>query len=41
MVPLPVSRGRLVPGTWQGIWLGEHRSHGGARRIIATLQGDD
>ncbi|AUX71370.1 secondary thiamine-phosphate synthase enzyme YjbQ [Erwinia pyrifoliae] len=38
---LPVSRGRLVLGTWQGIWLGEHRIHGGGRRIIATLQGDD
>ncbi|KAB8310130.1 YjbQ family protein [Erwinia endophytica] len=37
---LPVSRGRLVLGTWQGIWLGEHRIHGGARRIMATLQGE-
>ncbi|MBO9155796.1 MAG: thiamine phosphate synthase, partial [Escherichia coli] len=27
-------------GTWQGIWLGEHRIHGGSRRIIATLQGE-
>lgn len=38
---LPVQRGRLQLGTWQGIWLGEHRIEGGARRIIATLQGDD
>ena len=37
---LPVSRGRLVLGTWQGIWLGEHRIRGGARRIVATLQGE-
>ena len=37
---LPVNRGRLVLGTWQGIWLGEHRIHGGSRRIIATLQGE-
>ncbi|CAX57079.1 conserved uncharacterized protein [Erwinia pyrifoliae Ep1/96] len=37
---LPVSRGRLVPGTWQGILLGEHRPRA-ARHIIATLQGDD
>ncbi|WP_034911464.1 MULTISPECIES: secondary thiamine-phosphate synthase enzyme YjbQ [Erwinia] len=37
---LPVSRGRLALGTWQGIWLGEHRIHGGARRIVATLQGE-
>ncbi|MGB9096370.1 secondary thiamine-phosphate synthase enzyme YjbQ [Erwinia sp.] len=37
---LPVSRGRLVLGTWQGIWLGEHRLHGGSRSIVATLQGE-
>ncbi|WP_275555719.1 secondary thiamine-phosphate synthase enzyme YjbQ [Mixta sp. Marseille-Q2659] len=37
---LPVSRGRLVLGTWQGIWLGEHRVRGGSRRIVATLQGE-
>ncbi|MCQ5471718.1 secondary thiamine-phosphate synthase enzyme YjbQ [Pantoea brenneri] len=37
---LPVQRGRLVLGTWQGIWLGEHRIDGGARRIVATLQGE-
>ncbi len=37
---LPVSRGKLLLGTWQGIWLGEHRVHGGSRRIIATLQGE-
>lgn len=37
---LPVKRGRLMLGTWQGIWLGEHRVHGGSRRIIATLQGE-
>lgn len=37
---LPVSRGRLLLGTWQGIYLGEHRIHGGERRIVATLQGE-
>lgn len=37
---IPVSEGRLVMGTWQGIYLGEHREHGGARRVFATLQGD-
>ncbi|MFS2224115.1 secondary thiamine-phosphate synthase enzyme YjbQ [Pantoea sp. B65] len=37
---LPVSRGRLVLGSWQGIWLGEHRIHGGSRQIVATLQGE-
>ena len=37
---LPVSRGRLALGTWQGIYLGEHRDRGGARRLIATLTGE-
>jgi secondary thiamine-phosphate synthase enzyme len=37
---LPVSKGKLVLGTWQGIWLGEHRIDGGQRRIVATLQGE-
>lgn len=37
---LPVNRGRLLLGTWQGIWLGEHRNHGGSRHIVATLQGE-
>jgi secondary thiamine-phosphate synthase enzyme len=33
---LPVSHGRLALGTWQGIYLCEHRDHGGARSLIAT-----
>ncbi|GHC29762.1 secondary thiamine-phosphate synthase enzyme YjbQ [Aidingimonas halophila] len=37
---LAVRNGRLAMGTWQGIWLGEHRDHGGQRRIIATLNGE-
>ncbi len=37
---LPVKNGRVALGTWQGIWLGEHRIHGGSRKIIATLQGE-
>ncbi|HCC1137733.1 TPA: YjbQ family protein [Salmonella enterica subsp. enterica serovar Choleraesuis] len=37
---LPVRQGRLQLGTWQGIWLGEHRIHVGPRKIIATLQGE-
>ena len=36
---IPVHQGRLALGTWQGIWLGEHRNHGGARHIAATLLG--
>jgi len=37
---LPIHRGRLRLGTWQGIYLCEHRDYGGARRLIATLQGE-
>ena len=37
---LPVSRGRLAIGTWQGIYLCEHRDHGGSRSLVATLQGE-
>lgn len=37
---IPVSEGRLKLGTWQGIYLCEHRNHGGSRRIIATVQGE-
>lgn len=36
---LPVRNGRLALGTWQGIYLCEHRDCGGSRRIVATLQG--
>jgi len=39
-VTIPISNGRLALGTWQGIYLGEHRDHGGPRRIVATLQGE-
>ncbi|WP_163575476.1 secondary thiamine-phosphate synthase enzyme YjbQ [Halomonas faecis] len=38
---LAVHDGRLALGTWQGIWLGEHRHHGGPRRLIATLNGEE
>ncbi len=37
---LPVADGRLALGTWQGIYLGEHRDRGGPRRVVATLQGE-
>ena len=36
---LPVAGGRLALGTWQGIYLCEHRDHGGAREVLLTLQG--
>lgn len=34
---IPIQKGQLALGTWQGIYLGEHREHGGTRRIVATL----
>jgi len=37
---LPVSRGRPALGTWQGIYLCEHRDRGGPRSIVATAWGD-
>jgi secondary thiamine-phosphate synthase enzyme len=37
---LPVAGGRLAVGTWQGIYLCEHRDRGGARALVATLQGE-
>jgi secondary thiamine-phosphate synthase enzyme len=38
---LPVSNGQLALGTWQGIYLCEHRDHGGSRSVMATLTGED
>jgi secondary thiamine-phosphate synthase enzyme len=37
---LPISGGRLAVGTWQGIYLCEHRDRGGARSLLATVWGD-
>jgi secondary thiamine-phosphate synthase enzyme len=37
---VPVSDGRLALGTWQGIYLCEHRNQGGARSLILTLNGE-
>jgi secondary thiamine-phosphate synthase enzyme len=36
---LPVAGGRLALGTWQGVYLCEHRDRGGARSLLATLWG--
>lgn len=36
---IPVRDGRLAMGTWQGIYLCEHRNHGGRRKLLLTLQG--
>jgi secondary thiamine-phosphate synthase enzyme len=38
---LPVRDGRLALGTWQGIYLCEHRNRGGARRVIVTAFGEE
>jgi secondary thiamine-phosphate synthase enzyme len=38
---LPVTRGKLALGTWQGIYLCEHRDRGGERSVVATLFGSD
>jgi secondary thiamine-phosphate synthase enzyme len=38
---LPVSDGRPALGTWQGIYLCEHREQGGSRRLVATAWGLD
>ncbi|WP_373028779.1 secondary thiamine-phosphate synthase enzyme YjbQ [Sulfurovum sp.] len=34
---IPITNGRMNLGTWQGIYLGEHRDYGGSRRIVVTL----
>jgi secondary thiamine-phosphate synthase enzyme len=39
-VSVPIASGRLCLGTWQGIYLCEHRDHGGPRRLVLTLQGE-
>ena len=39
-VSVPVEQGRLALGTWQGIFLCEHRNRGGRRQLVLTLQGD-
>ncbi|TGE26805.1 YjbQ family protein [Hymenobacter metallicola] len=38
-VTIPITNGELALGTWQGVYLGEHRNHGGRRWIVATLMG--
>ena len=37
---IPIRNGRPALGTWQGIYLCEHRDQGGSRRLIATIQGE-
>lgn len=37
---IPITRGRLNLGTWQGIYLCEHRNYGGSRKIVCTIIGE-
>ena len=37
---IPIQAGRPCLGTWQGIYLCEHRDHGGRRSVVATLWGE-
>jgi len=39
-VSIPISNGQFNLGTWQGIYLCEHRNRGGSRRLVITLQGE-
>jgi len=40
-VTIPVSNRSLAIGTWQGIYLCEHRRNGGRRRLVLTLWGEE
>lgn len=37
---IPLSKGQLALGTWQGIYLCEHRNHGGSRTVVVTIHGE-
>jgi len=37
---IPITDGHFNLGTWQGIYLCEHRNHGGRRKLLVTVQGD-
>lgn len=37
---IPITGGRLNLGIWQGIYLCEHRDHGGSRRLVITVHGE-
>jgi secondary thiamine-phosphate synthase enzyme len=39
-VSIPITHGKLALGTWQGIYLCEHREHGGRRKLVLTLWGE-
>ncbi|MFM7184241.1 MAG: secondary thiamine-phosphate synthase enzyme YjbQ [Planctomycetota bacterium] len=39
-ITVPITDGRLGLGTWQGIYLCEHRDRAGPRRLVLTVEGD-
>lgn len=39
-VQIPITNGKLNLGTWQGIYLGEHRNYGGRRKVVLTAFGN-
>ena len=40
-VSIPITNGKFNLGTWQGIYLCEHRNYGGSRNIVITIMGDE
>lgn len=36
---IPITNGQFNLGTWQGVWLCEHRDSGGSRKLIVTMNG--
>lgn len=40
-VTVPITNGKLNLGTWQGIYLGEHRDRGGRRKLVLTVYGEE
>ena len=38
---IPIINGQLNLGTWQGIYLCEHRNHGGSRKLVVTIFGEE
>ena len=39
-ISIPISNGKLALGTWQGIYLCEHRNYGGTRKLVITIWGE-
>ena len=38
---IPITKGKLNLGTWQGIYLCEHRNHAGSRKVVVTISGEE